>query len=65
MIGGGTSFFTFGVFGPLRKIIEGAREEARLASEAFAARVKDDHSDQDVSKRDDNLALFWSVHVGY
>lgn len=65
MIGGGISLFGFEIFRSVRKIIADARAEALSASEAFAPRVKDDHEDQEVSKRDDNLALFWSVHLGY
>jgi hypothetical protein len=65
MIGGGISLFGFDLFGPVRKVIANAREEARLKPEAFARTAKEDHDDQETVERDDNVTLFWSVHFAY
>ncbi|MBO0145041.1 hypothetical protein JZX87_28305 [Agrobacterium sp. Ap1] len=64
MIGGGISIFGFDLFGPLRKVVEDAREEARRSSASYQEKAAEDRR-QGVVERDDNVAFYWSLHFGY
>lgn len=64
MIGDRISLFGFDLFGSVRKVVQEAKEEARLSSEAVQ-KDRDDTSDQRLTERDDNATLYWSVHFGY